>query len=77
VGPAAVTLGRKASEITVADIVSVDETMIHHQCGGKENYQDDGTRCMTRPLVFFEYQWSSFLTRSVCKSWSMINWPKA
>jgi Rrf2 family iron-sulfur cluster assembly transcriptional regulator len=46
----------KASEITVADIVSVDEPIDATQCGGKENYQDDGTRCMTHDL------WSSLNT---------------
>ena len=44
------TLGRKASEITVADIiVSVDEPIDATQCGGKENC-NDGTRCMTHEL---------------------------
>ena len=54
------TLGRKASEITVADIiVSVDEPIDATQCGGKENCQDDGTRCMTHDL------WSSLNSRMV------------
>jgi Rrf2 family iron-sulfur cluster assembly transcriptional regulator len=45
------TLGRKASEITVADIiVSVDEPIDATQCGGKENCQGDGGRCMTHEL---------------------------
>jgi len=45
------TLGRKASEITVADIiVSVDEPIDATQCGGKENCQSDGSRCMTHEL---------------------------
>ena len=45
------TLGRKASEITVADIiVSVDEPMDATQCGGKENCHGDGNRCMTHEL---------------------------
>ena len=45
------TLGRKASEITVADIiVSVDEPIDATQCGGKENCQSDGGRCMTHEL---------------------------
>ena len=36
------TLGRKAEEITVADIiVSVDEPIDATQCGGKENCQGD------------------------------------
>jgi len=45
------TLGRKAAEITVADIiVSVDEPIDATQCGGKENCQGDGGRCMTHEL---------------------------
>ncbi len=41
------TLGRKASEITVADIiVSVDEPMDATQCGGKENWHGEGNRGM-------------------------------
>ena len=45
------TLGRKASEITVADIiVSVDEPIDATQCGGKENCLGDGGRCMTHDL---------------------------
>jgi len=45
------SLGRKASDITVADIiVSVDEPLDATHCGGKENCQSDGTRCMTHDL---------------------------
>ncbi len=45
------TLGRKASEITVADIiVSVDEPIDATQCGGKENCHGEGARCMTHEL---------------------------
>ena len=45
------TLGRKAGEITVADIiVSVDEPIDATQCGGKENCHGDGNRCMTHEL---------------------------
>jgi len=45
------TLGRKASDITVADIiVSVDEPIDATQCGGKENCMGDGQRCMTHEL---------------------------
>ena len=45
------TLGRKASEITVADIiVSVDEPIDATQCGGKENCLGEGGRCMTHEL---------------------------
>ena len=44
------TLGKKASEITVADIiVSVDEPIDATQCGGKENCLDD-RQCMTHEL---------------------------
>ena len=45
------SLGRKAADITVADIiVSVDEPLDATQCGGKENCQGDGGRCMTHEL---------------------------
>src|SRR5207245_10650764 len=47
------TLGRKASEITVADIiVSVDEPSDATQCGGKETClgEGGGGRCMTHGL---------------------------
>ena len=54
------TLGRKAAEITVADIiVSVDEPIDATQCGGKENCQGDGGRCMTHEL------WSALNQRMV------------
>jgi len=54
------TLARKASEITVADIiVSVDEPIDATQCGGKENCLGDGARCMTHDL------WASLNTRMV------------
>ncbi|MBT0571181.1 Fe-S cluster assembly transcriptional regulator IscR [Curvibacter sp. CHRR-16] len=45
------TLARKASDITVADIISsVDEPIDATQCGGKENCHNDGARCMTHDL---------------------------
>ena len=45
------TLARKASDITVAEIiVSVDEPMDATQCGGKENCMGEGSRCMTHDL---------------------------
>ncbi|MBD3892319.1 Fe-S cluster assembly transcriptional regulator IscR [Hydrogenophaga sp.] len=45
------TLGRKATEISVADIiVSVDEPIDATQCGGKENCLGAGQRCMTHDL---------------------------
>ncbi|MFT4266303.1 MAG: Fe-S cluster assembly transcriptional regulator IscR [Xenophilus sp.] len=46
------SLGRKASDITVADIiVSVDEPIDATQCGGKENcLGDEAGRCMTHEL---------------------------
>ena len=54
------TLARKASEITVADIIlSVDEPIDATQCGGKENCLGDGARCMTHDL------WASLNTRMV------------
>jgi len=46
------SLGRKAEDITVADIiVAVDEPIDATGCGGKENCMgDDGGRCMTHDL---------------------------
>ena len=45
------TLGRKASEITVADIiVSVDGPMGATQCGGKGNCHGDGNRGLAHEL---------------------------
>ena len=52
------SLGRKASEITVADIItSVDEPLDATHCGGKENCHGAGGRCMTHDL------WTSLNTR--------------
>ena len=54
------TLGRKATEITVADIiVSVDEPIDATHCGGKENCMGEAGRCMTHEL------WSSLNQRMV------------
>lgn len=45
------SLGRKAGEITVADIItSVDEPLDATHCAGKENCASDGGRCMTHDL---------------------------
>ncbi len=46
------TLGRKAADITVADIiVAVDEALDATGCGGKENCMgEDAGRCMTHDL---------------------------
>ncbi len=45
------TLGRKAAEITVADIISsVDEPIDATQCEGKENCLGAVGRCMTQDL---------------------------
>ena len=46
------TLGRKAEEISVADIiVAVDEPIDATGCGGKENCMGEDTgRCMTHDL---------------------------
>jgi len=45
------TLGRKAVDITVADIItSVDEPIDATHCGGKENCLGDAGRCMTHDL---------------------------
>jgi hypothetical protein len=57
VGPVAVTLGRKASEVPLPTSLSVDKGHRCPQCGGKENYQDDGAVHDTRQM-FFEYEWS-------------------
>ena len=54
------TLGRKASDITVADIiVSVDEPLDATNCGGTENCHGEGGRCMTHEL------WASLNSRMV------------
>ena len=54
------TLGRKAADITVADIIlSVDEPLDATHCAGKENCQSDGNRCMTHEL------WSALNQRMV------------
>src|SRR4051794_654516 len=54
------TLGRKAADITVADIiVSVDEPIDATQCGGKENCLGEAGRCMTHEL------WASLNQRMV------------
>lgn len=45
------TLARKASDISIADIIgSVDEAIDATQCGGKENCHGAGGRCMTHDL---------------------------
>jgi len=50
------TLARKASDITVAEIiVSVDEPIDATQCGGKENCLGEGTRCMTLNTRMVEF----------------------
>jgi Rrf2 family iron-sulfur cluster assembly transcriptional regulator len=54
------TRGRKAADITVADIiVSVDEPIDATQCSGKENCMGEGARCMTHEL------WASLNSRMV------------
>ena len=54
------TLGRKATDITVADIiVSVDEPIDATHCGGKENCMGEAGRCMTHEL------WASLNSRMV------------
>ena len=54
------TLARKASDITVADIIlSVDEPIDATQCGGHENCLGEGAQCMTHDL------WSALNTRMV------------
>jgi Rrf2 family iron-sulfur cluster assembly transcriptional regulator len=45
------TLGRKSTDITVADIIlSVDEPIDATHCGGKENCHGGDGRCMTHDL---------------------------
>ena len=54
------TLGRKAEDITVADIIlSVDEPLDATHCGGKENCHGGDGRCMTHDL------WASLNARMV------------
>ncbi len=54
------TLGRKAADITVADIItSVDEPIDATHCGGKENCLGEAGRCMTHEL------WTSLNERMV------------
>jgi Rrf2 family iron-sulfur cluster assembly transcriptional regulator len=54
------TLAKKASEITVADIIlSVDEPIDATHCGGKENCHGNSGRCMTHDL------WSALNSRMV------------
>ena len=54
------SLARKASDITVADIiVSVDEPIDATHCGGKENCNGETGRCMTHDL------WAALNTRMV------------
>jgi Rrf2 family transcriptional regulator, iron-sulfur cluster assembly transcription factor len=54
------SLGRKAADISVADIiVSVDEPIDATHCGGKENCLGESGRCMTHDL------WTSLNQRMV------------
>jgi Rrf2 family iron-sulfur cluster assembly transcriptional regulator len=54
------TLGRRAAEITVADIiVSVDEPIDATHCAGKENCLGESGKCMTHEL------WSSLNQRMI------------
>ncbi len=54
------TLGRKAHEISVADIIlSVDEPIDATHCGGKENCLGETGRCMTHEL------WTSLNQRMI------------
>ena len=44
-------LARGADSVSVADVIlAVDEPIDATKCGGKENCQDDGQRCMTHEL---------------------------
>ena len=73
------TLGRKAAEITVADIiVSVDEPIDATQCGGKENCMGEGQRCMTHSSgPSSTPAWSISSTRSRCSPWWTSSSPRA
>ena len=65
------SLGRKAVDITVADIIlSVDEPLDATHCGGKENCRGDGGRCMTHDL------WTTLNTRmlELLESVTLQNW---
>jgi len=54
------TLGRKATEISVADIIlSVDEPIDATHCAGKENCLGESGKCMTHEL------WSSLNQRMI------------
>jgi len=54
------TLGRKANEISVADIIlSVDEPIDATHCAGKENCLGESGKCMTHEL------WSSLNQRMI------------
>ena len=54
------TLAKKASDITVADIIlSVDEPIDATHCGGKENCLGETGRCMTHEL------WTSLNQRMI------------
>jgi Rrf2 family iron-sulfur cluster assembly transcriptional regulator len=54
------TLGRKATEISVADIIlSVDEPIDATHCAGKENCLGESGRCMTHEL------WTSLNQRMI------------
>jgi Rrf2 family iron-sulfur cluster assembly transcriptional regulator len=54
------TLGRKADEISVADIIlSVDEPIDATHCAGKENCLGESGRCMTHEL------WTSLNQRMI------------
>ncbi len=54
------TLGRKAEDISVADIIlSVDEPIDATHCGGKENCNGGDGRCMTHDL------WASLNSKMV------------
>jgi Rrf2 family iron-sulfur cluster assembly transcriptional regulator len=54
------SLGRKADQITVADIIlSVDEPIDATHCGGKENCHGGDSRCMTHDL------WASLNSKMV------------
>mgnify|MGYP003704982585 CR=1 FL=1 len=54
------TLGRKASDISVADIIlSVDEPIDATHCAGKENCLGETGRCMTHEL------WSNLTARMI------------
>lgn len=74
------SLGRKAEDITVADIiVAVDEALDATGCGGKENCMgEDSGRCITHELwTNLNAKMIEYLDSVCCASSPTSNWPRA